>query len=183
MLFCKGQLSSLPAVIAFSSYSLKPRTPAGYLLRIHNVYNSPLINMENNFSHALELLKTDLINSMQAKGSYTTGQTANNIKVVIEANKAQLQIPGILQTLEKGRGPTSKNAPPGNPSMIERIKQWCQAKGIPNREAWAIKKAIDKYGTKPKPGLLSEPLNIENLDRRLKPVMENMANELIGLIK
>jgi hypothetical protein len=66
--------------------------------------------------------------------------------------------------------------------MIERIKQWCQAKSIPEREAWAIKRAIDKYGTKPKPGLLTEPLSDENIDRRLKPVMENMANELMGLI-
>jgi len=131
----------------------------------------------------LDQIKTDLINSMQAKGSDATGQTANQIKIVVEGDKAQLQIPGILQTLEKGRGPTSKNAPPGNPPMIERIKQWCKAKGIPEREAWAIKKAIDKYGTKPKPGLLTEPLSKENLDRRLKPVMENLANELIGLIK
>jgi len=130
----------------------------------------------------LDQIKTDLINSMQAKGSYATGRTANDIKIVVEGDTAQLQIPGILQTLEKGRGPTSKNAPPGIPLMIERIKQWCQAKGIPEREAWAIKKAIDKYGTKAKPGLLTEPLSNENIDRRLKPVMENIANELIGLI-
>jgi len=130
----------------------------------------------------LDQIKTDLINSMQAKGSYGTGRTANDITVVVEGDKAQLQIPGILQTLEKGRGPTSKNAPPGSPPMIERIKQWCQTKGIPEREAWAIKKAIDKYGTKPKPGLLTEPLSDENIDRRLKPVMENMANKLMGII-
>ncbi|MEP6610797.1 MAG: hypothetical protein ABJA76_02900 [Mucilaginibacter sp.] len=127
----------------------------------------------------LDQIKTDLINSMQAKGSYATGQTANQIKIVVEGNKAQLQIPGILQTLEKGRGPTSKNAPPGNPPMIERIKQWCHAKGIPEKEAWAVKKAIDKYGTKAKPGLFTEPLSIENLDRRLKPVMEGLAKELM----
>lgn len=134
----------------------------------------------NNLSTFLEQIKTDLINSMQAKGSYTTGRTTNDIKVVVEGDKAQLQIPGILQTLQKGRGPTSKKAPPGSPPMIERIKQWCQAKGIPEREAWAIKKAIDKYGTKPKPGLLTEPLSDENIDRRLKPVMENLANGLMG---
>ncbi len=139
--------------------------------------------MQTNFNTFLNQIKTDLINSMQAKGSYGTGRTANDITVVVEGDKAQLQIPGILQTLEKGRGPTSKNAPPGSPPMIERIKQWCQAKGIPEREAWAIKKAIDKYGTKPKPGLLTEPLSDENIDWRLKPVMENLATELIGLIK
>jgi hypothetical protein len=143
--------------------------------------NHELLTM-NNLTTFLDQLKTDVINSMQAKGSYATGQTAKNIKVVVEGDKGQLQIPGILQILEKGRGPTSKNALPGNPPMIERIKQWCQAKGIPEREAWAIKKAIDKHGTKPRPGLLTEPLSTENLDRRLKPVMEKMANELMGLI-
>jgi len=138
--------------------------------------------MKTNFATALDQLKTDLINSMQADGSHATGRTTNDIKVVVEGDKAQLQIPGILQTLEKGRAPTSKNSQPGSPPMIERIKQWCQAKGIPGRKAWAIKKAIDKYGTKPKPGLLTEPLSTKNLDRRLKPVMEKMADELIGLI-
>lgn len=154
----------------------------GYLLLICNVYNSKIINMETNSQLIIFLnqLKTDLINSMQTKGSYTTGRLANDIKVMVEGDKAQLQIPGILQTQEKGRAPTSKNAPPGSPPMIERIKQWCQAKGIPEREAWAIKKAIDKYGTKPKPGLLTEPLSDENIDRRLKPVMEKMANELMA---
>jgi hypothetical protein len=131
----------------------------------------------------LDEVKTDIINSMQAKGSYGSGQTAKQITITTEGHSAQLQIPGILQTLEKGRGPTSKNAPPGVPPMIQRIKQWCQAKGIPDREAWAIKKSIDKHGFKAKPGLITEPLSPENIDRRLKPVMEALANELMGALK
>jgi hypothetical protein len=140
--------------------------------------------MDNNqLTIFLHSLKTDIINSMQAKGSYGSGRTAKEITITTEGNKAQLQIPFVLQVLEKGRGPTGKNARPGSPPMIDRIKQWCQEKGIPEREAWAIKKSIDKYGFKGKPGLLTEPLSPENIDQRLKSVMTNMANELIGSIK
>ncbi len=139
--------------------------------------------MNHDLKPILDALKTDLINSMQAKGSYGSGQAAKEITITAEGNKAQLQIPGILKTLEKGRGPTGKDAQRGSPPMIERIKQWCQEKGIPEREAWAIKKSIDKYGFKGKPGLLSEPLSTQNLDRRLKPVMESLAKEIIGSIK
>ena len=136
--------------------------------------------MKTTLKSALDALKTDLINSMQAKGSYGSGKTAKEITITTVDNKAQLQIPFVLQVLEKGRGPTSKNATQGSPPMIDRIKQWCQEKGIPEREAWAIKKSIDKHGFKGKPGLLTEPLNEDNINRRLQPAMESLANELIG---
>ena len=140
--------------------------------------------MDNNqLTIFLECLKTDIINSMQAKGSYGSGRTAKEITITTEGNKAQLQIPFVLQVLEKGRGPSGKNARPSSPPMIERIKQWCQEKGIPEREAWAIKKSIDKYGFKGKPDLLSEPLSSENIDRRLKPVMQALSEKLVGTIK
>jgi hypothetical protein len=137
----------------------------------------------NQLTFFLESIRSDLINSMQAKGSSANGQTISQMTITSEGDKAQLQIPGFLQTLETGRGPTSKNAAPGLPPMIRRIKQWCQAKGIPEKEAWAIKKVIDKKGFKGKPGILTEPLSDENIDRRLKPIMESMADRLIGLIK
>jgi hypothetical protein len=128
-------------------------------------------------------LKTDLLNSLQSKGSAAGSETVRQITIVQEGDKAQLLIPGFLQTLETGRGPTSKNAAPGVPPMIQRIKQWCLAKGIPEREAWAIKKTIDKKGFKGKPGILTEPLSEENIDRRLKPIMESLANEICKGLK
>ncbi len=130
----------------------------------------------------LDSIRSDLINSLQSKGS-VSAQTISQMTVTTQGDKAQLQIPGFLQILESGRGPTSKNAVPGNPPMIQRIKQWCQEKGIPEKEAWAIKKSIDKKGFKGKPGILTEPLSAENIDLRLKPVMESIANELIGSIQ
>jgi len=123
----------------------------------------------------LESLKTDVIHSMQAKGKYATGQTAQQITVEDNGDKAQLQLPAYMQALETGRAPTGKNAVPGDPPMIERIKQWCQAKGIPEKAAWAIKKSIDKNGYRGIAGILSEPLGDDNINLRLDKVTTDMA--------
>src|SRR5580704_6318558 len=126
----------------------------------------------------LELLKTDVINSMQANGKNATGQTAKQFIIAANGGNVQLQLPGYTQLLETGRGPTNSNAVAGNPPMIQRIQQWCQAKGIPDKAAWAIKKSIDKRGYKGKPGIMSEPLGDDNINQRLSPVLENLAHEL-----
>jgi hypothetical protein len=126
----------------------------------------------------LDSLKTDIINSMQAKGKYASGQTAQQITIEDDDDKMQLQIPAYIQILETGRAPTSKNALPGNPPMINRIKQWCQAKGIPDKAAWAIKKSIDKNGYKGTPGILSEPLGDNNINLRLNQVTDPMADAM-----
>ncbi|HWD89906.1 MAG TPA: hypothetical protein VG367_17360 [Mucilaginibacter sp.] len=124
----------------------------------------------------LESLKTDIINSLQANGKVATGRTAQQIAITNDGNTAQLQIPAHIQLLETGRGPTSANPVPGNPPMIERIKAWCQAKGIPDQAVWAIKKSIDKKGFKGVPGILSEPLSEDNINLRLDPAAEELAN-------
>jgi len=130
----------------------------------------------------LESIKTDVINSMQANGKYATGQTAQQITIEDDGDSCQLNLPTYMQALETGRTPTGKNAAPGNPPMIDRIKQWCQAKGIPDKAAWAIKKSIDKNGYKGTPGILSEPLGDDNINLRLNQVAGPMADELINQI-
>jgi hypothetical protein len=127
----------------------------------------------------LESLKTDVLHSMQAKGKVATGQTARDITVEGNGNKARLQVPGYLYILETGRAPTGKNAAPGNPPMIERIKQWCQAKGIPGKAAWAVKRSIDKKGYKGTPGLLSEPLGDDNINLRLNQLTGDIADAAV----
>jgi hypothetical protein len=132
----------------------------------------------NQLIQFLDSLKTDIINSLQSAGSDTTGQAAKSLTVVQDGDGFQLQMPGYMQLLETGRAPTSANPVAADPPMIQRIQQWCQAKGIPDKAAWAIKKSIDKRGYKGKPGILSEPLGDDNIDQRLSPVLENLANNL-----
>ena len=140
--------------------------------------------MTNNqiLTDLLTNIKTDLINSLQSKGSIATGQTAQQITVTTNDNNIQLQLPAYLIELEKGRGPTSKNAVAGDPPMIERIQQWCQAKGIPDSAAWAIKKKIDKVGYPGKPGILTQPLGNDNINSRLDQSLETLAGNISSQI-
>jgi len=130
----------------------------------------------------LESLKADIIHSLQSNGKYATGQTVKQINVNTNGDSQQLQIPAHIQILETGRGPTGKNAIPGSPPMIDRIKQWCQAKGIPDKAAWAIKKSIDKKGFKGLPGVLTEPLSETNINLRLDQNIDPMADALVQQI-
>jgi hypothetical protein len=135
--------------------------------------------MENEqLTQFLETLKNDLLNSMQANGRYATGQTTRQFIITGNENNIQLQIPGYTQLLETGRGTTGKNAALSNQPMIQRIKEWCQAKGIPDKAAWAIKKSIDKKGYKGIAGLLSEPLGDDNINLRLNQVLESIASHV-----
>jgi hypothetical protein len=136
------------------------------------------MNQNISITQALENLKTDVLTSFQSKGSTATGQTEQQIKIINNGNNIQLQLPAYLLELEKGRGPTPKNATLGNPPMIQRIQQWCRAKGIPDKAAWAIKKKIDKVGYPGKPGILSEPLGIDNINLRLNQSLQKMADNI-----
>jgi hypothetical protein len=130
----------------------------------------------------LDSLRTDIINSLQAAGSDSAGQTAKSLTIVKLQDGFSLQMPGYMQLLETGRAPTSTNPIAGDPPMIQRIQQWCQAKGIPDRAAWAIKKSIDKKGYRGKPGILSEPLGDDNINLRLSPALEVLAGEICDLL-
>jgi hypothetical protein len=130
----------------------------------------------------LESLKTDVINSLQAAGSYASGQTAKSLTVVQDAGSFQLQMPGYMRLLETGRAPTSSSPIAGDPPMIQRVQQWCQAKGIPDKAVWAIKKSIDKKGYKGKPGILSNPLSDDNINLRLSPALGKIAGEVAQLL-
>lgn len=123
-------------------------------------------------------LKTDVINSMQSKGKYATGETVANLTDAVSNDYAALFAPWWIDALEVGRKPTSQGAQPGTPPMIDNIKAWCLAKGIPIGAAWAIKKNIDKVGYPGKPGVLTEPLSDDNVNARV-----NVACELISQIQ
>lgn len=143
--------------------------------------NTVIIN--DSITQFLETLKTDLINSMQAKGVDAAGQTAKQLTITTSAGIARLELPGYMQFLENGRGPTGKNAVAGNPPMIQRIQQWCLEIGIPGKAAWAIKRSIDKKGFKGKPGILSEPLGDDNINLRLDNLLECVASAITEQLK
>lgn len=126
----------------------------------------------------LQSIQTDLINSLQTKNITNTQE----INIITNNQTQQLQIPSYLQIVETGRGPTSKNAQPGNPPMIQRIQQWCRDKGIPDKAAWAIKKKIDKVGFPGKPGLLTGPLGDDNINTKLDQTLEQMADNISNQI-
>ncbi len=133
-----------------------------------------------------EKLKTDLINFLQANGKIATSQTINQITITTDGNNIQLNLPAYIIELEKGRGPTGKNARSGNPPMIQRIQQWCQAKGIPGKAAWAIKKHIDKVGYPGTPGIISGPLGDDNINLRfnqaLPIIADNISTQIINAL-
>lgn len=137
--------------------------------------------MNQILTNLINTLKTDLINSLQSKG-ITSDQTISQIKTIDNGNQQQLQIPGYLQIVEKGRGPTSSNPVPGDPPMIQRIQQWCHEKGIPDKAAWAIKTKIDKVGYAAKPGTLSQPLGDANVSSRLDQSAGQIADEILTQI-
>jgi len=125
----------------------------------------------------LQTIQTDLITSLQSQNINT-----QNITITTNGNTSQLNIPAYLQIVETGRAPTSQNPQPGNPPMIQRIQQWCQEKGIPEKAAWAIKKKIDKMGYPGKPGLLSGPLSDDNINAKVNETAEQMASNISNQI-
>ncbi len=143
----------------------------------------PSANMDTEqLTRFLEILRVDIINSLQAAGSDSSGGAAKSLTITKKVSGFGLQMPAYMQLLESGRGPTGPNPVAGDPPMIQRIKDWCQAKGIPDKTAWAIKKSIDKKGYKGKPGILSEPLGDANINQRLSPVLQKIADELGSLL-
>lgn len=128
-------------------------------------------------SDLIEAIKTDVINSMQAKGRNATGETIAALESVLTPDNGQLLASWWIDALEVGRKPTSQGAIQGEPPMIDNIKAWCEAKGIDVSLAWAIKKSIDKNGYPGTPGVLTEPLSDDNVNMRLDEATSKMADE------
>jgi hypothetical protein len=136
-------------------------------------------------SAALTNIRTDIINSLQANGRYATGETIAALEIALTESGGQLLAPWWIDALEKGRKPTSQGAQIGDPPMIERIKAWCEAKGIDTAIAWAIKKSIDKYGYPGKPGVLTQPLELadKHINDACEQIAINYQNEIVDLFK
>lgn len=122
-------------------------------------------------------IKTDVINSMQSKGRYATGETVAALETVVNDDTGQLLAPAYIDALELGRGPTSPGATAGDPPLIDKIKEWTAAKGI-DINPYAITKQIHKQGYPGKPGVLTEPLSDDNINMRVDEAMEIYSDQL-----
>jgi len=126
-------------------------------------------------------IRADVANSLQEKGRFASGHTIEELQVVnVNESKVQLEAAPWTIFLETGRPPTSPDAPKGDPTVFQRIQEWIAFKGtIPASAAYAITQKIHKQGYKGTPGVLSNPLSDDNIDKRANEVAENLANLLI----
>lgn len=121
-------------------------------------------------------LKTDVINSIQANGRYATGETVAALEVTVEGETGQLLAPAYIDALEYGRKPTSQGAATGDPTVFEQVEKWIAAKGL-DLNPYAVTKNIHKHGYPGKPGVLTEPLSDDNVNKRIDESMEAYADQ------
>ena len=88
--------------------------------------------------------------NIQASGQYATGKSSESIYSLISESggiySIEVNAKPFFSVLETGRKPTPDKKP--SYSMIENIKEWTNAKGLPESAAWAIAVNINKKGTK-----------------------------------
>lgn len=128
-------------------------------------------------------IQADVAGSLQEKGRFASGQTIQSLEVVdIADEKVELQGPPWIICLEKGRPPTSQDAAKGDPTIFQRIQEWVQFKGIPTAAVYAITQKIHKQGYKGTPGVLSEPLREDNINKRAEEAAGKLSDLFIKQI-
>lgn len=80
-----------------------------------------------------------------------TGKTAKSLRFEVKEDGSilSLRIVGrpYFMSLQTGRRPTRQGSPKGDPTLVDAIKEWLEAKGLPGN-AYAIAKNIHEKGTK-----------------------------------
>lgn len=129
-------------------------------------------------------IRNDVINSLQANGRYATGDTIANLVDTVGEDYAALFAPWWIDALEYGRKPTSPGAPTGDPTLFERIEAWIAAKGL-DLNPYAVTKKIHKYGYPGTPGILTEPLSDDSIDKHVSEaaniIADNEAKKVLDL--
>lgn len=134
---------------------------------------------ENPISDFIAAVKVDLVHSLQSHNRVASGKTIEAIEQVDEGEKSSLLVPKYVDYLEKGRPPTSPDAPKGDPTVFDQIQEWVAHKGIPIGAAWAITQNIHKNGYPGTPGVLTTPLSDDNLNKRADEAASNLADILL----
>jgi hypothetical protein len=105
------------------------------------------------FSNVIQSDGIELMNNIRANlgstGTTATNETQHSLRIEIkqEGLKYKMQMFGrpFFMSVETGRKPTPDKKP--SRQMIDRLKQWCDARGINESAAWAIATKINKQGT------------------------------------
>ena len=130
----------------------------------------------NKLTDVTDAISKDVATALRQAKRYATGKTEKEIlSVSVSDLSAQLTAPSHIQQLVYGRNPTSDEATKGTPPLIDLIKEWCIAKGIPIEAAWVITRSIHKYGYKGTPDLLVSPLSDANVNKHLDGYLGNLA--------
>ena len=86
--------------------------------------------ISNITAKGFELIKRKVIESYNSKGMKASGEFEQSLEVVEVPNGAQLIGAGHAVYLEFGRNSTPSGTSMGNPSLLEKIKEWVHDKGI-----------------------------------------------------
>lgn len=116
----------------------------------------------------LETMRDGLIGYMDSEDRNATGQSKASIQVVnVTGTTGQLIGAEYIQYVFKGRGP-------GKMPPLNKIVDWCNARGIPRGMAWIIAKNIAESGTK----LWQQRRNVFNeiiTEEKVDTFIENLA--------
>lgn len=93
-------------------------------------------------SEFLETMKSELIAYMDSNDRNATGQSKSSIQVInVTGSTGQLVGAEWINYVFKGRAP-------GKMPPLDKIIDWCNARGIPRNVAWVIARNIAESGTK-----------------------------------
>lgn len=125
--------------------------------------------------------------NLESTGTNATGRTSRSLRyeVRVEADSVTLKIIGrpFFKVVETGRKPTRSGASESEPNLVEQIKEWIAAKGIPGN-AYAIAKSIHQKGTKlfqsgGRDDVYSNVVNEDLVARISQDVLDKFAQEYL----
>lgn len=130
----------------------------------------------------LQTMADGLIAYMDAEDRNASGASKASIKVVnVTGSTGQLVGAEYIQYVFKGRGP-------GRMPPVNKIADWCNARGIPRSYAWIIARNIAEAGTKlwqSKRNIFDEIISEEKVDAFVKSIAEiyvaRLKTEIVSL--
>lgn len=123
----------------------------------------------------------DLINDVRINlgrtGTNATNKTSQSLRVQInqEGSKIKMQLYGrpFFMTVQTGRKPTPGKKP--SREMVDNIREWMNARGMDESQAWAVATNINNKGTK----LWREGGREDILDPAVDQFVNDVSQELL----